>query len=415
MDHYSELIPYSVLREWLQTTTKRLSARNQREMKLAVNRHCAKHRVMPSAEKKKIALKVQQCLLRILSFWREQYDDDALNLKELCCDQSLHIVGDQDVGFKPNSHRRTASNHGQTITIENDTESSSPSITTSNRNGNGKEEMDEDSEQRLHLNHAQIRRLNERSLRVYWDGLKSFGISLQSDYQELVEKLVLTEIKGIISYFYELLHGHGLSAEMAVKERKFMRLIPFSKVLYIVTDIYAMLVRQRATYNRWTVAMKPILEMIRQISWIYFKFDLHRISRESALYDVDEFEGKEMCFTKLFKRFLIHALKNGADLHLKFKDVLKKLVLREPFIWFLFEEEEFVENVLFRQITLSSVLQTEMARKLQAANVHKRAQWEARYAQQHKEEFKPKFTRFIRETLGIQNESDHSLLMDIPI
>merc|ERR1712228_1082367 len=106
---------------------------------------------------------------------------------------------------------------------------------------------------------------------------------------------------------------------------------------------------QRHSFNQWMFAITPFLELIRKISWIFFEFEVHKKCKKSNAYDIDESEEKDVCFTRMYKRFLIHSLKNGT---LKFKNIMKRLVLKEPWILYLYEEE-FMENVFFKNVHLS--------------------------------------------------------------
>ena len=54
-----------------------------------------------------------------------------------------------------------------------------------------------------YMNRQQIRRLNETSLMVYWDGFKALNIKLNDDYSDYVV-YVLKEIKNIIRYYFEM-------------------------------------------------------------------------------------------------------------------------------------------------------------------------------------------------------------------
>ena len=377
-----------------------------------------------------------------------------------------------------NNHRERgryhSSNHNVRIelspsptSVSSSTPQSTQDTPISLNRSNDKEEMDTDKEDDTKqenkkeennpnkikiLNHEQVRRLNERSLMVYWDGFKALNIKLKDDYNEFIQKYVLKEIKRVIQHYYQIADDFTEKQVIATsnkikvtysdrdrfyrkdKEKKrqnghciddktekleFLKVIPFSKLMYIITDIYAMIFEQKSRFCEWSNAMKPILDYVRKLSWIFFQFGLQIMSKQSDKYDIDQYNennDNNVCFTKLYKRFLIHSLKNQT---FKFKDILRKLVHKEPFIMYLYEEENFMENIFFKNISLSSIHQTELAKKLQTCNVYKHAQWETngndKNGNNKNKVFEMKYKHFIQETLGITNEYDRSLLMSVPL
>ena len=331
------------------------------------------------------------------------------------------------------------------------------------------------------LSHEQVRRLNERSLMVYWDGFKASNIKLQSDWMEFIENDILGEINKIILYFQKMadrlvqkqkskraaksgntasssssssnvvsarngqrLHNNqsGSANEFKtrrvsnvepspnyqsycssvggederVKSLQFLKIIPFSKLLYILTDIYALIFGQKSIFPKYRVAMKPLLEMVRKLSWIYFEFEVAALSTESDQYDIDEHEQKAMCFSALYKRFLVHSLKNAErGFPFSFSGIMNKLVFHEPFVRYLYGEEEFMQNVFFQNVQLNTSQQTKLAKKLQTLNVFQQALWKEELDGDGQRRRKPKYCKFIEETLGVVNKSDCSLLMDVPL
>eukprot|EP01083_Nonionella_stella_P264486 897176_1 len=348
-EHYNnELIPFAMFNEWLQLNI--YTANNKKELKSAIHKHCDKFRKISDADKKKLVTKIQKCLLRIVSFGDQRYSDSEIDLNDLCFNAHMKI--------KRHKHDRRDHNT---------------------------------------LDYQEVRRLNEKALIIYWNGFKALNIHLHTDYEMFIDKYVLCPMDHVIETYFA----------MKYVDKEQLKCIPFSKLMYVLTDVYTLLFQQKGTFNKWHEAIKPLLDYIGKLASIFFEYKMDKKCRESDKYDVDEYEDKESCFTKLFKRFLIHSLKNKSY---KFKKVMKRLLHKEPFIMYLYEEDEFMENVFFKYIHLSTVQQTELAKKLQNCNVYKHAQ-----CQISKSSFRPKYKRFIEQALGISNKFDQSLLMNVPL